>query len=131
MPNDFRPVAGHEFTLRTRAAPGFDGVVRCRVLEITEPTRMVWSWRGGPIDTTVTFTLTPLGDSTRFHMRQLGFAGLGGRFARLILAGGKRRMYGQVLPAYLDHLAGCGDLSQVRCTRWCWPRPRSRQETHR
>jgi uncharacterized protein YndB with AHSA1/START domain len=131
MPNDFLPVVGHEFTLRTKPAPGFDGVVHCRVLEISAPTRMVWSWRGGPIDTTVTFTLTPLGDGTRFHMRQLGFAGLGGLFARLVLAGGKRRMYGQVLPAYLDHVAGRGNLTRDRCPHWWWPRLRNRQETHR
>lgn len=117
MPNDFQPVLGHEFTFRTDPAPGFDGVVHCRVLELTPPTRMVWSWRGGPIDTTVTFTLTPLGADTRFHVRQLGFTGLGGLFARLVLAGGKRRMYGQALPAYLDYLAGRADLSQVRCGR--------------
>lgn len=59
MPNDFRPVAGHRFTLRTRPRPafGFDGIVRCEVLELDPPHRMVWSRSGGSIDTTVTFTL--------------------------------------------------------------------------
>jgi uncharacterized protein YndB with AHSA1/START domain len=137
MPNDFQPVPGHEFTLRAEPAPGFDGVVHCRVLELAPPTRMVWSWRGGPIDTTVTFTLTPAGADTRFQMRQLGFTGLGGVFARLVLGGGKRRVYGRALPAYLDYLAGRGDLSQVRCGRRWWPRrsrerhPHQRQETPR
>ena len=120
MPNDFQPVVGHEFTFRTDPAPGFDGIVRCQVLELVEPTRMVWSWRGGPIDTTVTFTLTPLGSRTGFNMRHLGFAGLGGQFTRLILAGGSRRIYGSVLPAYLDYLAGRGALSQVDCGRHWW-----------
>jgi uncharacterized protein YndB with AHSA1/START domain len=120
MPNDFQPIVGHEFTFRTDPAPGFDGIVHCRVLELAEPSRMVWSWRGGPIDTTVTFTLSPLGSTTRFRMRQLGFAGLGGQFARLVLASGKRRIYGQVLPTYLDYLAGRGELSQVGCDKRWW-----------
>ena len=102
MPTDFAPEVGRAFTFRTWPAPGFDGVVRCRVLELDPPTRMVWSWEGGPIDTTVTFTLTPLGAGrTRFHMRQLGFTGLGGQFTRLVLGRGSRRIYGRRLPAYL------------------------------
>lgn len=114
MPNDFQPIAGHEFTFRTDPAPGFDGIVHCRVLELTEPTGMVWAWLGGPVDTTVTFTLTALGPTrTRFHMRQLGFSGLGAQFARLVLASGSKRIYGQRLPAYLDALAGV-----PRCDPW-------------
>jgi uncharacterized protein YndB with AHSA1/START domain len=120
MPNDFQPTVAHEFTFRTDPAPGFDGIVHCRVLELVEPTRMVWSWRGGPIDTTVTFTLTPLGSQTRFHMRQLGFAGLGGQFTRLVLRSGSRRIYGRKLPAYLDHLAGQGEPGRADCERHWW-----------
>ena len=57
MPNDFQPVLGHEFTFRTKPAPGFDGIVRAKVLEITPPERLVLAWKGGPLDTTVTFEL--------------------------------------------------------------------------
>jgi uncharacterized protein YndB with AHSA1/START domain/catechol 2,3-dioxygenase-like lactoylglutathione lyase family enzyme len=107
MPNDFEPVVGHEFTFRTQPAPGFDGIVRCRVLEVTPPTRMVWSWRGGPLDTTVTFDLTALDErTTLFEMHHLGFVGLGAQLARTVMAGGYPRIYGVRLPAYLDHLAG-------------------------
>jgi len=106
MPTDFAPEVGREFTFRTAPAPGFDGVVHCRVLSMDPPTSMVWGWRGGPIDTTVTFTLTALdGGCTRFHMRQLGFAGLGGQFTRLVLGSGSRRIYGRRLPAYLERVA--------------------------
>jgi len=34
--------------------------VHCEVLELDPPRRMVWSWAGGNIDTTVTFP-SPLG----------------------------------------------------------------------
>jgi uncharacterized protein YndB with AHSA1/START domain len=107
MPNDFKPVVGHTFTLRTEPAPGFDGIVRCEVLELEPPTHMVWSWSGGKVDTTVTFTLDDLdGSRTRFRMHQVGFHGLRGHFTRLILQGGGGRIYVQRLPDYLDGLVG-------------------------
>ena len=123
MPNDFVAEVGREFTFRTDPAPGFDGVVRCRVLEIDPPTSMVWQWCGGPVDTTVTFTLTALdGGHTRFHLRQLGFAGLGGQFTRLVLGSGWRRILGRRLPAYLGRSARGDDASASDidgdCRRW-------------
>lgn len=107
MPNDFEPVAGHRFTLRAKPAPGFDGIVQCEVLELDPPNRMVWSWAGGQIDTTVTFTLeaTP-GAGTRLRLRQAGFHGLAGQLTRRILAGGYPGILGGRLPAYLDQAAG-------------------------
>jgi uncharacterized protein YndB with AHSA1/START domain len=103
MPNDFKPVVGHRFMFRTRPAPGFDGIVRCEVLELDPARQMVWSWAGGNIDTTVTFTLEETADGgTRLRMHQVGFHGLGAQLTRRILAGGYRKILGQRLPAYLD-----------------------------
>jgi uncharacterized protein YndB with AHSA1/START domain len=49
-------------------------VVHCRLLELEPPERMVWAWVGGPIETTVTFTLEDLGDGiTRLQAGQVGF----------------------------------------------------------
>jgi uncharacterized protein YndB with AHSA1/START domain len=107
MPNDFQPAIGHTFTFRTKPAPGFDGIVRCEVLELDPPKRMVWSWAGGNIDTTVTFTLEEAGQaSTRLRMHQVGFDGLGAQLTRRILAGGYPWLLGRALPAYLDQIAG-------------------------
>jgi uncharacterized protein YndB with AHSA1/START domain len=107
MPNDFKPVLGHRFTFRTRPAPGFDGIVRCEVLELDPPRRMVWSWTGGNIDTTVTWTLDQTSDGgTTLRMHQVGFHGLGAQLTRRILAGGYPRILGQRLRAYLDQAAG-------------------------
>lgn len=107
MPNDFAPAVGHGFTFRTKPAPGFDGIVRCQVLELEPPRRMVWSWAGGTIDTTVTWTLEETADGgTRLRMHQVGFHGLGAQLTRRILAGGYPRILGQRLPAYLDRAAG-------------------------
>ena len=108
MPNDFKPVVGHRFTFRTRPARamGFDGIVRCEVLEIDPPRRMVWSWAGGNIDTTVTFTLDESAEGSRLRMHQVGFDGLGAQLTRRILAGGYPRLLGRRLPAYLDQITG-------------------------
>jgi len=103
MPNDFKPVVGHHFSLRTRPAPGFDGIVHCQVVELEPPSRMVWTWAGGNIDTTVTFTLEAVdGGRTRLRLHQGGFHGLGAQLTRHILAGGYPRILKQLLPAYLD-----------------------------
>lgn len=89
MPNDFRPEVGHKFTMTTDPAPMFDGTVHIEVLEIDAPHRMRWSWKGGPIDTIVTFTVTELGPhKCRLDFLQEGFKGLGAQFALLFLRGG-------------------------------------------
>jgi uncharacterized protein YndB with AHSA1/START domain len=110
MPNDFAPEIGRDFTFVTRPAPGFDGTVRCRVLELEPPTRMVWSWAGGlRLQTTVTFTLALAGDdgrSTRLRLHHVGFHGLAGQLTRRILGSGYPRILGELLPAYLDSSSG-------------------------
>jgi uncharacterized protein YndB with AHSA1/START domain len=75
MPNDFAPVVGHEFTFTAVPLPavGFDGVVRCRVLEIEPPRLLRISWCGGPLDTTVTWRLVPEGRGTRLLLDHEGF----------------------------------------------------------
>ncbi len=78
MENDIRPVVGHEFTFRTSPMPGWDGVVRCRVLEAEAPKRLSYSWRGGApeslLDSVVTWTLTasPSG-GTELTLEHSGF----------------------------------------------------------
>jgi uncharacterized protein YndB with AHSA1/START domain len=111
MPNDGvggagKLVLGQRFTFRTKPAPGFDGIVRCEVLELDPPRRMVWSWAGGNIDTTVTWTLDQTSDGgTRLRMHQVGFHGLGAQLTRRILAGGWPGILGQRLPVCLDQAA--------------------------
>jgi uncharacterized protein YndB with AHSA1/START domain len=73
MPTDFAPVVGRRFTFRTEPRPGFDGVVRCEVLTLEPEKAMSWSWRGGSLDTTVTWTLAAEGRGTRLFLRHEGF----------------------------------------------------------
>jgi uncharacterized protein YndB with AHSA1/START domain len=75
MPNDFRPEVGHRFTFLTDPRPnvGFDGVVHCEVL-VVEPERLLRiGWRGGTLDTTVTWTLASEGRGTRLFLEHDGF----------------------------------------------------------
>lgn len=105
MPNDFRPVVGHRFTFRTEPGPGFDGIVRCEVIEIVEQQRLVLSWAGGPIDTRITFTLEDAAGGCRLQVEQTGFAGLRGWLVARLLALGSRKIYGLRLPQLLEQLA--------------------------
>lgn len=75
MPNDFAPVVGHRFTFRTDPVPSanFDGTVHCEVLAL-EPDRLLRiAWRGGALDTTVTWTLAAEGTGTRLFLVHDGF----------------------------------------------------------
>jgi uncharacterized protein YndB with AHSA1/START domain len=103
MPNDIAPIVGHTFTFRTAPAPGFDGIVHCRVEEAQAPERLVYSWRGGPIDTIVTWTLlrTDAG-GTYLRLVQDGFGPDDG-FTYDILARGWREK-------------ADGSLERVSCT---------------
>jgi uncharacterized protein YndB with AHSA1/START domain len=105
MPNDFEPRVGHAFQLVTDPAPGFDGIVHCEVLELEAPRRMVWSWRGGPVDTTVTFEVQPTPDGARLDFTQTGFEGPRGLMVSVILENGFAKMVRVRLPAVLDRLA--------------------------
>jgi uncharacterized protein YndB with AHSA1/START domain len=75
-PNDFEPHVGHQFTFQVPANPksGFDGIVRCEVLECDSPSRLAFSWSaGGLVDTRVSFRLEPDGEGTRILFEHSGF----------------------------------------------------------
>lgn len=111
MPNDFEPRVGHEFTLRTDPAPGFDGIVHCRVLELVDQKKLSFTWKGGPIDTIITFELEPISTGTRLHVTQTGFKGLKANMVRLILKSGSRKIYNELLPNVLDRMDDEGQIA--------------------
>jgi uncharacterized protein YndB with AHSA1/START domain len=103
MPNDFEARLGHRFQFRTKPAPGFDGVVHCEVTELDPPRRLAYSWKGGGIDTVVTWTLEPVGGGTRVAFEQAGFRGVRGTLLRkLVLGPGWQKMLHEKLPRVLD-----------------------------
>lgn len=110
MPNDFKPQVGNRFQFRTKPAPGFDGIVRCEVLELEPPRKLVYTWKGGPVDTVVTFTLTPVPEGTRLRLEQRGFCGLNAWLVSFLLGGGWKKIVNRHLPSVLARLTDQGLL---------------------
>ena len=81
MPNDFKPVPGHEFQFRVKPIPSLelDGIMYCKVLEIDPFEKLVYSWKAGPgngvftLDTIVEWVLEKHGNGTRLLLKQSGF----------------------------------------------------------
>lgn len=83
FPNDIKPVAGHKFTIWGRPIERWDGEFNCEVLAVEDQKMIRFRWYGGHeelkgfgryIDTTVTWTLTPLDNGgTHFLFVHEGF----------------------------------------------------------
>jgi uncharacterized protein YndB with AHSA1/START domain len=84
--------------------PGFDGVIRCEVLEVRPPTLLRYSWVGGWVGrpTEVRWELEPVAGGTRVTLRHLGFTGLGGAAVRPILGPGWARVLDRALRRHLE-----------------------------
>lgn len=105
MPTDFRLEVGYEFTFRTKPQPGFDGIVKCRVIDFEVPTRLSYTWQGGPLKkpTTVSFELKPLNEGTMLYFRHSGFEGFINQYiVRFILGSGWQDLLFKKIKLYLD-----------------------------
>lgn len=81
-PTGFEPVVGRRFTFQTTPAGAWDGVIHCQVLEVVPNERLAYAWKSGdaanvgygsPLDTLVTWTLTPVDGGTRLRLVHAGF----------------------------------------------------------
>jgi uncharacterized protein YndB with AHSA1/START domain len=73
MENDFEPVVGHRFTLRSTPVPNWNGIIECEILLIEPNRKLSYSWGTLGLGTVVTFTLTPTDAGTHLHLEQSGF----------------------------------------------------------
>ena len=79
MKNDFLPVVGHRFNLRTAPLPHWNGVLDCEVLVVEPFKRLSYSWiasgeeAAGGLKTVVCWTLTPTDGGTHVRVEQSGF----------------------------------------------------------
>jgi len=82
QPTGFEPIPGTRFTFQTKPAGAWDGTIHCQVLEVIAQERLVYSWQGGhadntgygsPLDTVVTWTLSPAAQGTRLRLVHSGF----------------------------------------------------------
>ncbi|WP_260398101.1 MULTISPECIES: SRPBCC domain-containing protein [Bacillaceae] len=70
MANDFKPVVGHKFQFRNEQ---WNLIIDSEVLEMEEPYKLSYTWVGGGINTTVTWTLKHEDGTTYLHLEQTGF----------------------------------------------------------
>ena len=82
QPTGFEAVAGNRFTYKTSPAGAWDGIIHCQVLEAVPNQRLVYAWTGGdaantgygsPLDTVVTWSLSPTEGGTRLRLVHSGF----------------------------------------------------------
>jgi uncharacterized protein YndB with AHSA1/START domain len=82
----------------TDGAPAFDDAVQGEVLRLDPPRLLSHTWRGGGVNTIVTYTLEPTGEGTRVHFSQAGFTGLRGAAVATILRRRWRTVLNQLHP---------------------------------
>jgi len=81
MPNDFKPIPGHEFQFKTNPIPSLDldGIFHCKVLEIVPFKKLSYSWKGGSgngiftLDTICEWTLDAYDNGTKLSLKHSGF----------------------------------------------------------
>jgi uncharacterized protein YndB with AHSA1/START domain len=73
MENDFCAQVGHKFTLRSKPAPNWNGVIDCEVLAVETNQRLSYTWASMGLASVVTWTLTPGDGGTHVRMEQSGF----------------------------------------------------------
>jgi len=81
MPNNFKPILGHEFQFQTKPIPSLDldGIFHCKVLEIVPFQKLIYSWKGGSgndvfsLDTVVEWTLEEYKNGSKLLLKHSGF----------------------------------------------------------
>jgi uncharacterized protein YndB with AHSA1/START domain len=121
MKNDFEPRVGHKFQFRVEPKPrGWTGIVDCEVLEVDPPRKLVYSWCGSGLDTTVVWTLEPVAEGTIVRLEHNGFRGMRGwMVSRLLGKGWSSRILTKNIPALLEQWSGDGpvpDVPEAQCT---------------
>lgn len=109
-PTGFEAVEGKDFTFQTKPGGNWDGVIHCRVLEVVANRRLVYAWKGGdvrntgygaPLDTVVTWSLTPVEAGTRIRLVHAGFVLPRNESAYTVMSGGWKKVFRQ-----LDEISG-------------------------
>jgi uncharacterized protein YndB with AHSA1/START domain len=105
MPTDFELEKGFEFSFRTKPQPGFNGIVKCRVIDVEVPRVLSYSWQGGPLKkpTIVRFELKPENGGTMLYFTHSGFEGLINEYiVRFILGRGWKDLLFRKIKSYLE-----------------------------
>jgi uncharacterized protein YndB with AHSA1/START domain len=102
-PEGFKTEVGTKFRFVGQPFPGWDGIVRCEVLEVREPTLLRYDWRNKETDqpTIVTSLLAAIPGGTRLTWDHTGFQGIEGAFMSRLLGRVRRTMLSEGLPPVL------------------------------
>lgn len=110
MPNNFEAKLGHKFMFTSKPHPGWDGKTYCEVTELDPPRRLAYSWKGGPLDTVVRWTLEPTADGTRLVLEHTGFQGIKALMVSAIMGSGWKGIVSKNILAVLDAMDAQGNL---------------------
>jgi uncharacterized protein YndB with AHSA1/START domain len=90
----FEPEAGNRFRFVAKPFPGWDGIVRCEILTVDEPSLLRYTWRNkdGDRPSIVTNRLDDTPTGTRFTYEHTDFHGLEGLIMSKLLGRIRRRM---------------------------------------
>ena len=103
----FTAEPGTKFRFIGKPFPGWDGIVRCEVLAVREPTLLRYDWRNKEADrpTVVTNLLEEIPGGTRLTWEHTGFRGIEGVFMSRLLGRVRRKMLEQGLPPVLADIS--------------------------
>ena len=80
MKTDLQPIVGHEFTFTTRPLPqfNFDGIMKCKMIEVVPNEKLSYTWVGGmngviSLDSIVVWKLTEKSGGTELVLEHTGF----------------------------------------------------------
>jgi uncharacterized protein YndB with AHSA1/START domain len=73
MKNDFEPVVGRKFQLRSQPVPNWNGIIDCEVLLVEPKSRLSYGWASMGLESVVAWTLTPTQGGTHLRMEHSGF----------------------------------------------------------
>lgn len=64
---------------------GFDGIVHCEVLAVDPYRKLIYSWKGGSLDSLVEWALSPTDTGTVLTLEHKGFKGIKNYLPYLIM----------------------------------------------
>ncbi|NJL78017.1 MAG: SRPBCC domain-containing protein [Richelia sp. RM2_1_2] len=96
MENDFEPRVGCKFCFYSQSLPGIDTNIRCEVIEVDEPLRLVYTWQDCMMSQSsiVIWTLKAVEGGTQLRLQH--------RVRETALRSAKQSVYSQVQLGYIE-----------------------------